>query len=160
MIEIVGTQITKAERSVSCIPSLRQNDRTGIYASSKNSRKLRDAQTRYVMRKVRTLCPFIRPEDIWIARRFAELEYLASRCYAALRDSEIVNGKGESKRLLTDYRRLVQTQLSLANSLGLSPAARMAIKANSANAALDLVGQFAADAQSERRQIEGAKADE
>lgn len=144
------------------LPARKPQISTGIYAVSKKSRRLRDAQTRYVMRKVRILCPFIRPEDIWIARRFAELEYLASRCYAALRDSEIVNGKGESKRLLTDYRRLVQTQLALANALGLSPAARMAIKASSTTAALDLVGQLAADEARSRVAIEAkpAKADE
>jgi len=132
------------------------NAKTGIYARSPKARKLRDAQTRYVMRKVRMLCPVIKPEDIWMLRRFAELEYLASRCYAALRDSEIVNGRGESKRLLTDYRRLVQTQHSLANSLGLSPAARMAIKVGGLPED-DIVAAFARDEMAERKQIESKR---
>jgi len=83
-------------------------------------------------------------------RRFCELELLASRAYRALRESELTNKEGESKRLLDDYRRLVALQIVVARELGLSPAARMAIKASSTTAALDLVGQLAANQQSER----------
>ena len=52
--------------------------------------------------------------------------------------------------MLSDYRQLVLAQTAVARELGLSPAARMAIKANSTNAALDLVGEFARDASAAR----------
>ncbi len=83
-----------------------------------------------------------------------QLEILCSRAYAALRERELVNPKGDSRRLLDDYRRLVSVQVVVSRELGLTPAARLAIKQSSKDAPVDLVGEFARDASDERRQIE------
>lgn len=45
----------------------------------------------------------------------------------------------KGRRLLDDYRKLRATQIVLSRELGMTPEARMAIKASSANAAVDLV---------------------
>jgi hypothetical protein len=128
----------------------RQLVRTGNYASSPVARQLRDGQVRNIVRRLRMLCPWIEASDIHLTRRFCELELLSSRAYQALRNGELLNDKGESRRLLSDYRQLVMAQTAVARELGLSPAARMAIKANSTSAALDLVGEFAKDASAAR----------
>jgi hypothetical protein len=141
----VEMQNAKADKSKSFVPSLKKNSRTGLYSRSPTARRLRDNQVNYHLRKMRALCPWLERSDIYVARRFAELELLASRAYAELRARTLANDEGRSRRLLDDYRRLVALSIVAARELGLSPAARMAIKANSANAALDLVGQFAAD---------------
>ncbi len=151
----------KTGKSKQLVVARTPKPQSGIYARSPQRMKLRDGRVRFVMRKLREFCDFLKPEDAYIARRFAELEVLCSRAYAALKASELTNDKGESRRLLTDYRRLVQTQLALGNALGLTPAARMQIKASCTTAALDLVGQFAADEARERKAIgEAKRADE
>ena len=63
--------------------------------------------------------------------------------YAALRTYGVVNPSGEARRLLDDYRKLRQTQIILSRELGMTPAARMAIKANSGRAPLDLAAAMA-----------------
>jgi len=158
----VGTQNSKTKKSVSLVPSLKKNSRTGIYSRSPAARRLRDNQVNYHLRKMRALCPLLERADIYVARRFAECELLASRAYQALRENAITNDRGEVRRLLDDYRKLAQLQVLIARELGLTPAARQVLKANSANAALDLVGQFAADEARSRVAIEAkpAKADE
>jgi hypothetical protein len=65
------------------------------------------------------------------------------QAYATLRVMGIVNNEGEGRRLLADYRQLRQAQAMWARELGLTPAARMSIKAGRAGAALDLVAQMA-----------------
>lgn len=103
------------------------------------------------MRKMRALCPWLERSDIHVMRRFAELELLASAAYAQLRARPVADDEGRSRRLLDDYRRLVALQIVVARELGLSPAARQAIGANSANAPRDIVAEFAADEMKERR---------
>lgn len=67
----------------------------------------------------------------------------------ALRLNGPTNSEGESRRLLEDYRRPVQTQAMLARELGLSPAARLSIKATSTHVALDVVGRMSETAEVE-----------
>jgi len=55
----------------------------------------------------------------------------------------LLNAEGEPRRLLTDFRQLRQVQLSYERELGMTPAARMAIKASGTRAALDLVAMMA-----------------
>jgi phage terminase small subunit len=78
-----------------------------------------------------------------MARRWRELELLASTIYATLRSSGLTNEEGEGRRLLDDYRKMVQTQVVLARELGLTPSARMALKASSTHSALDLAAVMA-----------------
>jgi hypothetical protein len=94
--------------------------------------------------------PWIDDSDAPACRAWAQLEILSDQAYAVLRTVGILNREGEPRRLLTDIRQLRQAQLAYARELGMTPAARMAIKANGTNAALDLAAAMAAgDAEAE-----------
>jgi hypothetical protein len=58
--------------------------------------------------------------------------------HQVLRTIGIINGKGDPRRLQSDFRQLRQAQLAYARELGMTPAARMAIKATGTHAAPDL----------------------
>ena len=110
-----------------------KNAKTTLYARSKKTIRRRDLQCRYYMNRLIATAPWIERQDAMLLRRFVQLEMLGDRVYSALRDGEIVTGRGESKRLLQDFRRLVATQASLAAQLGLSPVARRALKDDASN---------------------------
>jgi hypothetical protein len=80
-----------------------------------------------------------------IVPRFA-LEAVETRgqAYAALRTLGVLNRAGEARRLLNDYRLLRQTQAGLSAALGMTPLARVQLKATSTRAALDLAAAMAA----------------
>lgn len=116
---------------------------TGLYVRAQPGLKLRDKKVERLARKMRAVMPWLEPSDMPAARAWAELEYLAGQVYAALRGLGVLNREGEARRLLDDYRKLRQTQVVLARELGMTPAARMAIKANGTKAALDLAAAMA-----------------
>jgi hypothetical protein len=116
---------------------------TGLYVRAQPGLKLRDKEVERLARKMRAVMPWLEPSDMPAARAWAELEYLAGQVYAALRGFGVLNREGEARRLLDDYRKLRQTQVVLARELGMTPAARMAIKANGTKAALDLAAAMA-----------------
>jgi hypothetical protein len=90
---------------------------------------------------MRAVMPWLEEADAPTCRTWAEL---ASRVYAALRDQGVLNPEGEARRLLDDYRKLRQTQAIFTRELGMTPAARQALKANS-KATFDLAPAFAAE---------------
>jgi hypothetical protein len=102
--------------------------RTGLYASSTKFKRLRDVQVRYYVARIARQCPYLAKQDLFLLRRFAQLEMLCDVIYAQLREKGVFNKEGEAKRLLGEYRKLVLAQGSLASQLGLSPSARSAIK--------------------------------
>jgi hypothetical protein len=55
----------------------------------------------------------------------------------------VLNDQGEGRRLLDDYRKLRQTQAVYARELGMTPAARMAIKATGKRTPFDLAAAMA-----------------
>lgn len=116
---------------------------TGLYVRAQPGLKLRDKKVERLARKMRGVMPWLESSDMPAARAWAELEYLAGQVYAALRGFGVLNREGEARRLLDDYRKLRQTQVVLARELGMTPAARMAIKANGTKAALDLAAAMA-----------------
>lgn len=118
----------------------------GLFVRAADGLKTRDRKVTRLAQKMRVTMPWLEPSDMPAARAWAELEVLTGQVYATLRSIGIANGKGEPRRLLTDYRQLRQAQLTFARELGMTPAARMAIKATSTNQAIDLAGAFAAHA--------------
>jgi hypothetical protein len=122
----------------------RQRANTGLYVRAQPGLKLRDKKVERLARKMSAVMPWLEPSDMPAARAWAELEYLAGQVYAALRAMGVLNKEGEGRRLLDDYRKLRQTQAVLARELGMTPAARIAIKANGTKAAVDLVAAMAA----------------
>src|SRR5713226_8013436 len=116
---------------------------SGLYVRARPGLKLRDKKVERLARKMRGVMRWLEPSDMPACRAWAEMEYLAGQVYAVLRGAGVFNQKGEARRLLTDYRQLRQAQLGFARELGMTPAARMAIKATGTRAAFDLAAQMA-----------------
>ena len=116
---------------------------TGLYIRAEKGLRRRDKRVERLARKMRQVMPWIEDSDRPTCRASAELEVLAPTVYLQLRDKGVLNGEGEGRRLLDDYRKLRSTQIALSRELGMTPAVRIAIKAGSTNAALDLVGLMA-----------------
>ena len=115
----------------------------GLYVRSSNGLKLRDRKVQKLVRSMRIAMPWLEDSDVPACRAWAQMEILADTAFAVLRQVFIVNKEGEPRRLLTDFRQLRQAQLAYERELGMTPAARMSIRANGTRAALDLAAQLA-----------------
>jgi hypothetical protein len=116
---------------------------TGLYIKALPGLRLRDKRVERLARKVRAVAPWLEASDFPAVRAWSEMEYLSNQVYAALASMGVLNRQGEARRLLSEYRQLRATQVMLARELGLTPAARMAIRATGTRTALDLPGQMA-----------------
>jgi hypothetical protein len=97
------------------------------------------------MRKLRVIAPWIEPSDEPVARAYCELEIISAGIFAALTKIGLLNGKADARQLVDVHRKLRLSALMHARELGLTPAARMAIKANGTKAALDIAAAMAAE---------------
>lgn len=122
----------------------RRHAPTGLYIKAGNGLKLRHRRVRRVVEKMTINMPWLEPGDMPAARAWAELEILGATVFAELVTNGVTNHEGEPRRLLTELRQLRQGQLAYARELGMTPAARMAIKANGTRAAVDLAAAMAA----------------
>ena len=98
---------------------------------------------------MRALCPWIEGADLPLLRRWCELERHSSFVHAALSKFGIINGEGEARRLLDEHRKLALAQSAIGAELGLSPSARMQIKASGTRAPFDLALAMVRDAKNE-----------
>jgi hypothetical protein len=87
--------------------------------------------------------PWLEEPDTPAVVAWSELEVLSRLAYQRLRDEGILRPDGEPRALLETYQRLRKTQLAFERELGMTPRARMEIKANGTRAALDLAAQLA-----------------
>jgi len=112
----------------------RDYSKTGLYIRAAPSIKLRDRKVSRLVRKMFALMPWLKPEDTPLCRSWAQFEVLGDQVYAGLRADGVLNGQGESRRLLDDFRRLRLAQATLAAELGMSPGARTAAQGCRRNA--------------------------
>jgi hypothetical protein len=119
-------------------PAAGQHLNTGLFVKSKNGRRLRDITVRRLTEKMRARMPWLGDSDLPVCRAWAELEVLSTRIYAELREQGLLNSTGEGRKLLDTYRTMRHTQLSFARELGMTPAARIAMQANSRNMDVDI----------------------
>ena len=132
-------------------PAKGKHASTSLYVRSAGGLKLRDEKTRRLVRRMRIAMPWLEDADEPTARGWAQIEIMADMAHQVLRTIGIINGKGDPRRLLSEFRQLRQAQLAYARELGMTPAARMAIKATGTRAAIDLAGQMArADSDDEK----------
>lgn len=124
------------ENGKALVPAKHAN--TGLYVRASAGLRLRDKKTERLARKVRSVLTWLEPSDFPAVRAWAELEVLATQVFAVLRAGSVVNAAGEGKRLLDDYRKLRLAQMVISRELGMTPAARMALKASGTRAAFDL----------------------
>jgi len=116
---------------------------TGLYIRAGDGLRLRNRRVRRLVEKMRNSMHWLEPGDIPAARAWAELEILGANVFAELAANGITNTQDEPRRLLTELRQLRQVQLAYARELGMTPAARMAIKANRTRAVVDLAAAMA-----------------
>ena len=126
-------------------PSSAKHATTSLYVRAQPGLRLRDKRVERLACKMRHAMPWLEPSDTPAVRAWAEIEYLCTQVYAALRTFGVLNREGECRRLLSEYRQMRACQAVWSRELGLTPAARIAIKATATSTALDL-----ADAASER----------
>jgi hypothetical protein len=105
--------------------------------------KIRARKVRRLVDRLRATMPWLEPSDTPACRAWAELEILSAGVFTALTTDGFTNSDGEPRRLLSEFRQLRQAQLAYERELGMTPAARMAIKANGTRAALDLAAALA-----------------
>jgi hypothetical protein len=109
-----------------------------LYVRSASGLKLRDRKVQRLVRAMRVAMPWLEDSDVPACRAWAQLEILSDQAFAILRMIGIIDRQGNPKRLLTDFRQLRQAQLAYERELGMTPQARMQLKANNTRAALDL----------------------
>lgn len=126
------------------VPAPTTRARTGLYVKASPGLRLRDRKVTRLVRKMRAALPALQDCDMPACRAWAQFEYLAEQVYAILRTGAVVNAKGEGKRLLDDYRKLRQAQLLFARELGLTPAARRAIRMGKNDEPIDIAALMAA----------------
>lgn len=124
-------------------PASGRHAQTGLHVKSANGLKLRDRKVQRLVRKMSVIMPWLEPSDLPVCRSWAELEILATRVFAELRDHGVINGKGEVRGLLDDYRKLRATQIMFARELGMTPASRLAIRATGSRTPIDIAGAMA-----------------
>src|SRR5580700_4580438 len=100
----------------------------GIFVRSERGVQLRDEKVKRLLHRLRNACPLLEVSEVPIARRFCELEVIASLLYARIHQQGVFKADGEVRGLVDVHRRLTQTQTMLASQLGLTPAARMQLK--------------------------------
>jgi hypothetical protein len=97
-----------------------------------------------LMQKLRTIAPWLQDTDLPVLRGFAELEWLARRVFALLKDEGILSPKtNDAKKLLSEYRSLRTAQAALASQLGLTPVARKALVSGGKEGGFDLLNAIA-----------------
>jgi len=117
--------------------------KTSLYVRAAPSLKLRDRKVSRLVRRMFSLMPWLEPQDTPLCRSWAELQVVGDQVYAGLRSQGVLTGQGEMRRLADDFRKLRLAQATLAAALGMSPASRMAIKADSTRGALDIAAEMA-----------------
>jgi phage terminase small subunit len=117
-----------------------------IFGISKEAIAVRDAFVKQMVERMFKIAPHLTPADVPLARRYCELEHLVTLAFAEIRRREsAAMFNGVSDNLLNNYRRFASLQIQCANTLGLSPASRAALRLGKENPD-DLVADFARDA--------------
>lgn len=89
--------------------------------------------------------PWLEPADMPAMRAWAEMEIIGAALFNVLVDKGAVDENGKPRDHLLNHLRLYrQAQLAHEAALGMTPAARMAIKANGKRAPFDLAAAMAA----------------
>src|SRR5712692_520667 len=112
----------------------------GLYSRLKRDVKVRDHRVRYLVWRLRKVCPWISDSDLPAARAWAQLNILSEVAYARLRDEGMTTASGDPKKLLAEFRALKAAELAYSRELGLTPAARKTLA--STGKAFDLAAEF------------------
>jgi len=118
------------------------------YARSADAVKIKAGKVARLVNEAFRVLPWLKPEHRPLVVRWAELEIVIRCAFAGLTQVGLLNVDNETrevgvKRLVHDYRQLVQTQTIIARELLLTPAVAAQLGGNSP---VDLVGLMAESA--------------
>jgi hypothetical protein len=114
----------------------------GLYSRLKKDVKVRNHRVRYLVWRLRKVCPWISDSDLPAARAWAQLNILSDVAYARLREEGMTTDGGDPKKLLAEFRALKAAELAYSRELGLTPAARKQMAGTGKG--FDLAAEFAA----------------
>ena len=129
----------------------------GLYTRDKDALKLRARAVRRLVEKAYVQCPWLTATDRSTVQAWAETVKLKAVCFVALERSNpylVKDGDIVGRRLLTDYMRLGNLELSYAKELGLTPHARLSLGIKHLEAG-DLAAEMAA-ARQQGAEFDGA----
>jgi hypothetical protein len=116
----------------------------GAYARSPGTLEIRGRKVARLMRRLRVVAPWLEPSDE-STRAYCELEIVGAQIFAAVAKMggaimrTTPDGQDLDVRKLVDaHRRNKLAQLAYAREFGLTPAARMMIRANGTHTPFDL----------------------
>ena len=118
------------------------------YRRAVNGAKQRNAEFRRLFAAVRRSLPWIEKADLPAVASWVELELICNAAFDALSETGLLRTDSEArdgdvKQLANTYQAMRKTQLAYSRELGMTPAARMAIKLTGTRVALDLAAQLA-----------------
>jgi hypothetical protein len=123
-----------------------------LYIRAVQGVKQRDKRTSHLANRVMALCPWLGDSDRPALRVWCQFEWVAEQVFLELKQHGLFTkneaGVSEARRLVDDFRKLRMAQLSYSAQLGLTVAARAAIKAGSGKE-LDLPTMFTTETASE-----------
>jgi hypothetical protein len=115
-----------------------------FYSRSARAMKLRGRRTRPLVTRIKAMCPWIEPSDIATLRSWADMEIIGAGLMAELIEGGLFED-GKPRAIIDTLRGIRTTQLRYAAELGLTPAARLAVRETGDNNALDVAALCALD---------------
>jgi hypothetical protein len=101
--------------------------RHGLFERSQTALKLRERSVRALVKKARTVMPWVTPADIPALRSWAEIEIVTSGMFAYIQTEGALLPNGNPRRVTNVYRQFKVAQLAYENALLMTPASRAAI---------------------------------
>lgn len=119
----------------------------GAYARVPSAMDIRGRKVARLVRRMRSVMPWLEDSDLPACRSWAELEIVGAALFAGIvkEGATYTDDKGDvaARRLVDDHRKNRIAKLTYEHELGMTPVARMALKASGTHAALDLAAIMA-----------------
>lgn len=119
----------------------------GAYTRARSAMDIRGRKVARLVRRMRTVMPWLEDSDLPACRSWAELEIVGAALFAGIvkEGATHTDDKGDvaARRLVEDHRKNRIAKLAYERELGMTPVARMALKTSSTHMALDLAAVMA-----------------
>ncbi|MGC2221831.1 MAG: hypothetical protein WA624_05420 [Methylocella sp.] len=121
-------------------------------AKKKSPFEVRRRRIGHIMRRLRVIAPWLEHSDLATARAYCELEVIGAELFSKIVERGVE--KGDEVRAIVDaHGRVRQRQLAYARQLGLTVAARKALRA-SGKPAFDIIDAIASAAKDDDDETE------
>ena len=131
MIKADGAQLdARSIVSAQARPGNTNAEKHSLYAT-RMGYQLRARRVRKLVQRMYDALPWLTEADRPVTRTWADLEHKIAAVSVDLDRRGFLNGDGEPRRLLAEYRGLLALQLQYSKELGLTPAARASLRVDS-----------------------------